>query len=188
MADQGSIGLDALDGWSQPTDHIAAWNGDTFDGLLPTRPWKFIEQPEYLHEFWHYPCVLDNARGQLYLAQGSNAGFRITDEAESPSPGDAWRWHHAGLQRLRWYVTAGENSLTVRVRYSHDAAPRPTVRVLPDTGLGIAENWATAPAGANTIHSLTLTVTATAAGVATLQLEYWNFTERITVDWIDWTL
>lgn len=170
------------------TDHQVNPSGLTLLGL-PTRSlWKLIETPAYPNRYWNYPCVMGDQRGQLYWTQGSNSLFRIADATESPDSGDGWRWVRAGVQVLRCPVQAGLNTITLRARANRNPTPPPTLRLRANAALHIDEQTATAPAGPNTIHPLTLNFEASQAGVVTLQLEALDVTENTLVDWLDLTI
>lgn len=210
MADQGNIGIERTLHFQRATDYQANPSGITREGLQPRQRGLIVYVPEWSglirpgldhtlirallepvafpNHWWHYPCVMGDQHGQLYWTQGSNANFRIADTTESPNSGDGWRWYHAGIQVLRCPAQEGNNTITLRVRANRDPTPPPALRIMANAALQITEQTATAPAGPNAIHTLTLTFEASQAGVVTLQLEALDITERTVVDWLDLTV
>ena len=210
MADQGSIGIGRAIHERRLTDYQTHYSGILREGLYPGQLGLIIYVPEWSglirpgldatlirtlvvqvafpNTWWNYPCVMDDRRGQLYWTAGSNGLFRIAEVTESPDSGDGWRWFHAGSQVLRCPVQAGLNTLTLRVRANRDPTPPPTVRLMANAALDITEQTATAPAGPNVIHPLTLNFYASQAGVVTLHLETLDVTENTIVDWLDLTI
>lgn len=183
MAEQGSIGIGNPVSYRKLTDHQASPSGIKRLGLPIARTWKQVQSQTYPQQYWNYPCAMGDARGFVYWKKGSNALFKIADAEEQPKAETGWRWIRPGIARLRWAVSAGENTVSLSLIQSDDHAPRPALRILANAALGIAETVASAGPATGTAQTLTLAVTATEAGVITLQLEWWAMVESSEVVW-----
>lgn len=183
MAALGNIGLWPTTHRRRPTDYRVSASGKTWLGIADARLWKQIASPEHAERRFYYPCVIGDRRGMLYWKQGSNALFRIAEENERPKAETGWRWIRPGIARFRWAVSAGENTFSLSLIQSGDHTPRPALRVLANDALGIAETVAAAGPETGTAQTLAIAINATAAGVITLQLEWWAMTEREEVIW-----
>jgi len=183
MANRGGIGIWLATHRRRATDHQVLPSGKTWLGIADARRWKLIESPEFEEQRFYYPCVIGDRRGMLYWKQGSNALFRIADTDEQPKAETGWRWLKPGVARLRWAASSGQNILALSLIQSSNADPRPTLRVLANAALGIAETVAVAGTETGIEQTLTLVVNAAQAGVVTLQLEWWNMTEGNEVIW-----
>lgn len=120
MADQGSIGR-----------YQAATVSQALTG-----------EPDYPEEFWTYPCVLGDQRGQLYWIQGSNSLFRPAPTTQAISGESGWRWHNGGVLELKWAILAGARKLTATVKKSSSSVPWPSVIIRKHTTGGFNETTA----------------------------------------------
>lgn len=147
--------------------------------------YKYREWPE---QYWSYGAQVGATKCLRYI--GANGGGFAR-----PYPGDApikqdgyWRWYHPWAYRLRVLFKANTaKTLTVVCQYTTNLAPRPTLRLLANPAIGIAEQVAVSPAGINVPQTLTINATATANGIAWLQLEWLAVpSDQNTQDWCGW--
>lgn len=145
----------------------------------------------YPETYWYRPIRFHGGHaGQMYLGVGADGNFRPSAIAEQVTASGYWRWYRPGVHKVKWRVTASVvNTITVVLKKTTDAAPRPTIRVLRDSRLGVSEATATAAAGTGSDQTLSLSVTPSASGVLIVQMEWLPAlplpvpTEGLYVDW-----
>lgn len=147
--------------------------------------WKTVSEPDNPAGYWHRPLILNGRAGQVYFPLGSDGVFRPAETNQSRKDGQGWRWYRPGIERLRWKVTPGRNTLRLLVSMSDTTSPRPGARILAAPALDIPETYADAPASAFTQTLIEAEVNASAAGVVVVQLEWLNFSGAGWVDWLD---
>lgn len=131
---------------------------------------KAIEFPE---AYWRYGAVISGRSAQRYIGAGGGGFARPYPADDVLKAGGHWRWYHPWVYRLRVLLPAGvAKTITVTCVCTTGMAPRPTLRLLANPAIGIAEQAVVAPAAPDVEQALVLTATAAATGTAWVQLEW----------------
>lgn len=148
-----------------------------------------IPKAIYFNEqFWSYNAVVSGRICQRYIGVNGGGFARPYPADDLLKSGGYWRWHHPWAWKTRVQFASGvAKTLNVVCICTTDLTPRPTIRLLANPAIGIAEQSAVMPAGPNTERTLTITATSSATGVAWLQLEWLAMpTGKDQQDYVGW--
>ena len=89
-----------------------------------------------------------------------------------------FRMDTPGAFKFRWAADTGAHTIAIKVKQVANQSPRPTLTVLPNPAVGIADPIVTAaPSGTDWVMIGPVSVTFTAAGVVWIELRNWLNTQ-----------
>jgi len=142
------------------------------------RPYRhIIGTPDYPESFWGRPVFLHGQRGILSWPVGSDRLFAPTIEATTTLDPDGWRWNGPAEQVIVLRVQQGTNNLSIGLKHNNPATPRPTLHVLANSALGIAEAIIQATANTADWQELTASFVATLDGYTRIRL-HWDLVAK----------
>lgn len=116
---------------------------------------------------------LDCMTGPVGATLGQHLGLMVSRSDSQGTPSvPSLAIHGVGLYQFRWVIRVGTQTIRIQCKEILDLTPRPTLTVLKDSALGInSDQVATAPSGADWKTIGPLSISATAVGVALVQLK-----------------
>lgn len=142
---------------------------------------------DFSEQYWSYTAVISGRACQRYMGVAGGGFLRPYPASDLLKENGYWRWHHPGRWRQRVLFSAGvAKTISVVCLCTTDLTPRPAIRLLSNTAIGIVEQVATLPSGLNIERTLTLTATASSNGVAWLQLEWLAMIDGRQSDYVGW--
>lgn len=149
---------------------------------------KVYKDRDFQEAYWGFGAMLTGRPAQRYIKAGGGGYLRPYPADDLVKSGGYWRWYRPWKHRRPVLLKAGiAKTVNVTCICTTDLAPRPTIRLLANAAIGISEQVAVMPAGINTERTLSITATATATGVAWLQMEWLAMPdERYDPEWCGW--